>query len=91
LCYSSKLKICTVLGDINRAFALFFQAMENHFLRRAALPRGAQEQFRGISICIMDEASQCVEPESLIPLKFGFTKVFVNIFCDGLKRTASPV
>ncbi len=51
--------------------------MRNHFLEtsRAALPRGAQDQFRGISVCIMDEASQCVEPEALIPLKFGFNKV----------------
>ncbi len=57
------------------------QEMRNHFLetsRGAALPRGAQDQFRGISVCIMDEASQCVEPEALIPLKFGFNKV-INI------------
>lgn len=51
------------------------QAMENYFLHSETLPRAVQEHFRGISICIMDEASQCVEPEALIPLKFGFTKL----------------
>jgi len=30
---------------------------------------------RPVSVCIMDEASQCVEPEALIPLKFGFCKL----------------
>ena len=30
---------------------------------------------RRISVCIMDEASQCVEPEALIPLKLGFVKL----------------
>ena len=30
---------------------------------------------RRISVCIMDEASQCVEPEALIPLKLGFRKL----------------
>ena len=30
---------------------------------------------RNISVCIMDESSQCVEPEALIPLKLGFRKL----------------
>ena len=30
---------------------------------------------RPVSVCIMDEASQAVEPEALIPLKFGFCKL----------------
>ena len=30
---------------------------------------------RQFSICIMDEASQCIEPEALIPLSLGFTKL----------------
>ena len=30
---------------------------------------------RKISVCIMDEASQCVEPEALIPLRLGFRKL----------------
>eukprot|EP00092_Neocalanus_flemingeri_P033322 GFUD01036237.1.p1 GENE.GFUD01036237.1~~GFUD01036237.1.p1 ORF type:complete len:1656 (+),score=684.01 GFUD01036237.1:182-4969(+) len=30
---------------------------------------------RPVSVCIMDEASQCVEPEALIPLKLGFSKL----------------
>ena len=29
---------------------------------------------RDVSICILDEASQCVEPEALIPLKLKFNK-----------------
>ena len=33
------------------------------------------EASRRISVCIMDEASQCVEPEALIPLKLGFRKL----------------
>ena len=33
------------------------------------------EAARKISVCVMDEASQCVEPESLIPLKLGFKKL----------------
>ena len=33
------------------------------------------EATRKISVCVMDEASQCVEPESLIPLKLGFRKL----------------
>jgi superfamily I DNA and/or RNA helicase len=56
--------------------------MESYFLRggttTTSLPRTAHEQFRPISVCIMDEASQCVEPEALIPLKLGFTKVIVK-------------
>jgi superfamily I DNA and/or RNA helicase len=62
--------------------------MRNHFLetsRGAALPRGAQDQFRGISVCIMDEASQCVEPEALIPLKFGFNKVIYILGASGIE------
>merc|ERR1712083_217216 len=30
---------------------------------------------RPVSVCIMDEASQCVEPEALIPLRLGFCKL----------------
>ena len=33
------------------------------------------EAARKITVCVMDEASQCVEPESLIPLKLGFKKL----------------
>ena len=32
---------------------------------------------RPFSICIVDEASQCVEPEALLPLKLGFTKMIM--------------
>jgi len=48
--------------------------MENHFIKktwRHIIPK----HHRPFSICIMDEASQCVEPEALIPLKLGFMKM----------------
>ena len=32
---------------------------------------------RPFQICIVDEASQCVEPEALLPLKLGFTKMIM--------------
>ena len=32
---------------------------------------------RSFNICIVDEASQCVEPEALLPLKLGFTKMIM--------------
>ena len=37
---------------------------------------------RPVSVCIVDEASQCVEPEVLIPLRLGFSKmVMVRLPC----------
>ena len=48
--------------------------MENHFVKktwRHIIPKN----HRPFNICIMDEASQCVEPEALIPLKLGFMKL----------------
>ena len=68
--------IDTTIENQHTVFCLL-QEMEKYFVRTGgtALPRAAQEQLRPISICIMDEASQCVEPEALIPLKLGFTKV----------------
>lgn len=35
----------------------------------------SMEALRKVSVCIMDEASQCVEPEALIPFKLGFKKL----------------
>ena len=32
---------------------------------------------RPFDICVVDEASQCMEPESLLPLKLGFTKMIM--------------
>ena len=68
--------IDTTIENQHTVFGLL-QEMEKYFVRTGgtALPRAAQEQLRPISICIMDEASQCVEPEALIPHKLGFTKV----------------
>ena len=43
--------------------------------------RGAGSM-RPVSVCIMDEASQCVEPEALIPLKLGFCKLVMVGCCS---------
>ena len=48
--------------------------MEKYFVKGVGTARTVGS-IRPISICIMDEASQCVEPEALIPLKLGFTKL----------------
>lgn len=50
--------------------------METYFVKRN-LKFVDKTQHRPFSICIMDEASQCVEPEALIPLKLGFTKLIM--------------
>ena len=46
---------------------------------------------RPFSICIMDEASQCVEPEALIPLKLGFTKLIMVGDPEQLPATVSSI
>ena len=38
---------------------------------------GRQSLKKPFNICIVDEASQCVEPEALLPLKLGFTKMIM--------------
>ena len=38
---------------------------------------GKNAMKRPFDICIVDEASQCVEPESLLPLKLGFKKMIM--------------
>ena len=43
--------------------------MEKHFLCTDI------HGYRPFSVCIMDEASQFSEPETLIPFKFGFSKL----------------
>merc|ERR1719210_2645685 len=43
--------------------------MENFFVNKNI------KDCRPFAICIMDEASQCVEPEALIPLRLGFNKL----------------
>jgi superfamily I DNA and/or RNA helicase len=48
--------------------------MENFFVRKT-MRSGSAWTSRPFKICIVDEASQCVEPEALIPLKLGFTKL----------------
>jgi senataxin len=52
------------------------RVMQNFFCGDAAgVTFGQREGLRPFSICIVDEASQCVEPEALIPLKLGFSKL----------------
>jgi len=48
--------------------------MEKYFVQGVGTCKEAGP-LRPISVCIMDEASQCVEPEALIPFKLGFTKL----------------
>ena len=48
--------------------------MENHFVKKTWRHINPKLH-RPFNICIMDEASQCVEPEALIPLKLGFMKL----------------
>lgn len=38
------------------------QVMDNYFIKEAGIQRD-KERFRDFSVCIIDEASQCVEPE----------------------------
>ena len=44
--------------------------MEKHFVKKYWRHTDIKIH-REFSICIMDEASQCVEPEALIPLALG--------------------
>jgi len=48
--------------------------MEKYFIQGVGTSKGVGS-LRPISVCIMDEASQCVEPEALIPFKLGFCKL----------------
>jgi len=48
--------------------------MEKYFVHGVGTSKSVGNM-RPISVCIMDEASQCVEPEALIPLKLGFCKL----------------
>ena len=50
----------------------------NGFMERFFTTKGTYRASRmggKFSICIVDEASQCVEPEMLIPFPLGFTKL----------------
>ena len=57
---------------------LFFSSMNGHmerfFVKKDSF-RPTARNSRPFSICIVDEASQCVEPEMLIPFRLGFTKI----------------
>ena len=48
--------------------------MEKYFVQGMGTCKEAGP-LRPVSVCIMDEASQCVEPEALIPFKLGFAKL----------------
>ena len=49
--------------------------MEKFFVKKDTTYLSAARNSRPFSICIVDEASQCVEPEMLIPFRLGFTKL----------------
>jgi superfamily I DNA and/or RNA helicase len=48
--------------------------MERYFVTKDSF-RPAARHCRPFSICVADEASQCVEPEMLIPFRLGFSKL----------------
>ncbi len=57
---------------------LLFNSSMNGFMERFFMTNGTYRASRiggKFSICIVDEASQCVEPEMLIPFPLGFTKL----------------
>jgi len=51
-----------------------FGPLEKYLVEGAGCSKAAGIM-RAFSVCIMDEASQCVEPEALMPLKYGFSKL----------------
>jgi len=59
--------LSTLSSSLNRE-------MDAYFVKGVGTSRTVGS-IRPISVCIMDEASQCVEPEALIPFKLGFVKL----------------
>ena len=54
------------------------KTMYEHFVNDSSRYNNGKQSFkRPFNICIVDEASQCVEPESLLPLKLGFTMMIM--------------
>jgi senataxin len=54
------------------------RTMSEHFIKDPNRYNNSKNSLkRPFSICIVDEASQCVEPEALLPLKLGFTKMIM--------------
>ncbi len=64
--------------------------MENFFVHGNIRSLNARHS-RPFSICIMDEASQCIEPEGLIPLKLGFSKLIMVGDPEQLPATVSSL
>jgi len=64
--------------------------MEKYFVQGYTGER-TMEAARKINICIMDEASQCVEPEALIPFKLGFRKLVMVGDHEQLQATVTSV
>lgn len=52
-------------------------------------PRYNAGRFRRVAICVVDEASQCVEPEALVPLGMGFEKMVLVGDPEQLPATVS--
>ena len=51
-----------------------FRPLEKYLVEGAGTSK-AVGAMKPVSVCIIDEASQCVEPEALMPLKYGFSKL----------------
>ena len=51
--------------------------MCHYFLQTALRPNRMNQRHNPFSICIVDEATQSVEPETLVPLKLGFSKLIL--------------
>ena len=60
--------ILTTLSSSN------FGPLEKYLVEKVGTSKSVGAM-KPVSVCIMDEASQCVEPEALMPLKFGFVKL----------------
>ncbi len=62
--------------------------MEGYFCRPS---NAVRPNFRPFSICVADEASQCIEPEALVPLRLGFSKLVMVGDPEQLPATVSSL
>ena len=61
---------------LSQLFSSMTQKMERLFVSQNGY-RPPARPIRPFKICIVDEASQCVEPEMLIPFPLGFQKLII--------------
>lgn len=65
--------------------------MAKYFLHTALQNTRANQNHRRFAICIIDEATQCVEPEALIPFRLGFCKLVLVGDPEQLSATVTSV